>query len=129
MRKSSTETVTARLERFKRVWEELAPETSFGGMTLAEFTTATQPSFDERQTISMLDALRSAAIGRRATADETSREKIDLVVNGVRSNPDHGADSAFYRALGYTPKSERRSGLTRKVKPAAATLVSLPKAA
>jgi len=36
--------------------------------------------------------------------------------------------SPLYRALGFVPKSERRS-LTRKVKPAAATLVPLPKAA
>jgi hypothetical protein len=125
----SNEPITDRIERFQQAWKELAPDASFGGMTLADFSAAVKPSLDEREAIKALDALRSAATMRRAKADLDSREKLDLVVNGVRSDPAHGQDSALYRALGYTPKSERRSGLTRKVKPAATTLVPLPKAA
>jgi hypothetical protein len=79
--------------------------------------------------IQVLEAQRSAAIRRRDDADELAREKVDLVVNAVRGNPDFGPDSPLYRALGFIPKSERRSGLTRKVKPAATTSEPLLKAA
>lgn len=128
-RQMPKEQITDRITRFEQAWEKLAANTSFGGMTLSEFTEAAKPSFDERENLQQLDAQRSAAMRRRDDADEASREKMDLVVNAVRGNPDFGPDSPLYRALGYTPKSERRSGLTRKVKPAATTPDSLPKAA
>lgn len=126
---NTKESVTDRLERFEKVWEELAPELSFGGMTLAQFRAATQPSRDERSTIVSLDAMRSAAAKRREEADEASWKAIELVVNGVRGNPDFGSDSSLYRALGFVPKSERRSGLTRKVKSTATTSSPLTRAA
>ncbi|MBA2593787.1 MAG: hypothetical protein M3495_08480 [Pseudomonadota bacterium] len=34
-------------------------------------------------------------------------------VNAVRGDVEYGEDSAFYKALGYVPKSERKSGLRR----------------
>ncbi len=37
-----------------------------------------------------------------------------LVTHGVRSHPDHGEDSPLYRSMGFVPKSERGSGLTRR---------------
>jgi hypothetical protein len=39
------------------------------------------------------------------------------VVNGVRADPEEGDDSALYEAMGYTRRSERKSGLTRKKPP------------
>jgi len=125
----SKELITTRIARFEKAWTELAAESSFGGMTLEQFIAGTRASFEERQTIQVLEMLRSAAIGRRNAADAVSREKIELMVNGVRSDPDHGPDSPLYRALGYVPKSERRSGLTRKVNSAAATPDPLKEAA
>jgi hypothetical protein len=123
------EPITERLTRFEQVWEEFAADTSFGGMTLSEFTEAVKPSFDERTNLQLLDVQRAAAFHRRDDADALSKEKMELVVNAVRGNPAFGPDSPLYRALGFTPKSERRSGLTRKVKPAATTPESLPEAA
>jgi hypothetical protein len=128
-RQMPKEQITDRITRFEQAWEKLADTTSFGGMTLSEFTEIVKPSFDERANIQVLEAQRSAAIRRRDDADELAREKMDLVVNAVRGNPDFGPDSPLYRALGFIPKSERRSGLTRKVKPAATTSEPLPKAA
>jgi hypothetical protein len=125
----SKESVEVRLTRFETAWEELAPDLSFGGMTLSEFTEAVKPSFDARETLQSLEARWEAAKRQMAQADSVSKEKMELVVNGVRANPAFGPDSPFYRALGFTPKSERRSGLTRKVKPAATTSESLPEAA
>jgi hypothetical protein len=42
------------------------------------------------------------------------RRKNQLVVSGVLADPSEGPDSSVYEAMGYTRKSERRSGLTRK---------------
>ena len=50
----------------------------------------------------------------REEADEAFLDKAQLVVNGVLADPTEGDDSALYEAMGYTRKSERRSGLTRK---------------
>ncbi len=37
-----------------------------------------------------------------------------MIARGVEGHPDHGDDSPLYRAMGFVPFSERRSGLTRK---------------
>ena len=42
-------------------------------------------------------------------------ELLDLVVNSVKGTQGFGSDSALYRAFGYVRKSERKTGLTRKV--------------
>ena len=34
-------------------------------------------------------------------------------VNGVRSHPEFGENSALYKAMDYVPKNERKSGLVR----------------
>jgi hypothetical protein len=98
-------------------------------MTLSDFTESVKPSFDARETLQSLEARWEATKRQMAQADNVSKEKMELVVNGVRATPAFGPDSPLYRALGFTPKSERRSGLTRKVKPAATTSESLPEAA
>jgi len=36
------------------------------------------------------------------------------IINGILADPTEGPDSALIEALGYTRKSARRSGLTRK---------------
>jgi hypothetical protein len=47
-------------------------------------------------------------------ADEVVAAKSQLVINGVLADPTEGPDSALYEAFGYTRKSERRRGLTRR---------------
>ena len=39
-----------------------------------------------------------------------------LVINGILADPDEGPDSPLYEAIGYTRRSERKTGLTRKRK-------------
>lgn len=96
-------------------WGELAPDESFGGMTLTEFESATEPAMAVRDRISVLKAQAAAALHQRKLADERLRQTLILVINAVRGAPTHGEDSPLYRALGYVPKSARGSGLTRKV--------------
>ena len=50
----------------------------------------------------------------RDSADEAFNTKAQQVVNGVLADPTEGPDSALYEGFGYTRKSERKSGLTRK---------------
>jgi hypothetical protein len=95
-------------------WEQVAPESSFGGMSLADFKAATQPSIDQRQNASDAVLARRAAIARRETADETTRALMKRVVSSVIGDPAHGSNSAIYRAMGYRTDAERASGLTRK---------------
>ena len=103
-----------KLQRILNAWETLAPDKTFGGMTLAQFRAAIQPSLAARDRVEDLeDQLRQAQTDRD-NADEDSLDKVQLVVNGVVGDPTEGADSALYEAMGYTRKSERKSGLTRK---------------
>ncbi|MDT7542755.1 MAG: hypothetical protein QOE33_2659 [Acidobacteriota bacterium] len=103
-----------KLRRVLDAWERLAPEKSFGGMTLAEFKAVTAPSLTIRQAIDEADAHLQSLHTNRDHADDVSNAKIQLVINGVLADPTEGADSALYEALGYTRKSDRQSGLTRK---------------
>ncbi|HWT00725.1 MAG TPA: hypothetical protein VN256_10800 [Pyrinomonadaceae bacterium] len=103
-----------KLQRMINAWETLAPDKTFGGMTLAQFQAAVQPSQAARERIEDLEDQLSQALTNRDRADEDSLAKAQLVVNGVVGDPTEGPDSALYKAFGYTPKSERKSGLTRK---------------
>ena len=103
-----------KMERMLNAWETLAADKSFGGMTLAQFQAAAQPSRTARERIDDLEDQLKQAITDRETADEAFLAKAQLVVNGVLADPAHGDDSALYEAMGYKRKSERKSGLTRK---------------
>jgi hypothetical protein len=103
-----------KMQRMLNAWETLAPGKTFGGMTLAQFQAAAQPSQTARQQIEDLEDQLTQALATRDTADEAFLAKAQLVVNGVLADPTEGANSALYEAFGYTRKSERKSGLTRK---------------
>ena len=97
-------------------WQELAAAKSFGGMTLPQFQAAVADSLGTRTQIEQLQQQLTAALDQRDDADRTSLEKIQLVVNGILADPTEGPNSSLYEAMGYTRKSERASGLTRKKK-------------
>jgi hypothetical protein len=103
-----------KMNRMLNAWRTLAPDKTFGGMTLAQFEAALTPSKAARQKIEDLDNQRTQAVTERDAADEVSADKMQLVVRGVLGDPDYGPDSALYEAFGYTRESERKSGLTRK---------------
>lgn len=106
-------------EKFARVlnaWRTLAPGKSFGGMTLAQFEALVAATQSKRQRIDDLNDQLTEAITDRDHADDACAEQIRRVVAGVLADPTEGADSALYEAFGYTRKTERKSGLTRKRK-------------
>ena len=98
-------------------WETLASAKSFGGMTLDQFKAIATPAQTARQRIADLESQMTQAINDRDAGDTAFLVKAQLVVNGVLADPSEGPDSSLYEAMGYTRKSERRSGLTRAKKP------------
>jgi hypothetical protein len=115
MRKAPKDAM-AKIDQAVKAWETLAPTAKFGGMSLAEFKAAVQPSQTTREALATLEQQMTAAIDARDAADEVSLTKVQLVVNGVVGDPAFGEDSALYEAMGYVRKSERKSGLTRQGK-------------
>ena len=94
-------------------WTELAPTALFAGFTLAQFEAKVKPSFDTRTEVSTLETQLKAARQSRRNADIISNDDAFNIVNGVRSAPGFGENSALYKAMGYVPKNDRRSGLVR----------------
>ena len=103
-------------------WTELAPTAQFAGLTLAQFEARVKPSFDTRTEVSTLETQLKAARQSRKNADVVSNDDALNIVNGVRSAPGFGENSALYKAMGYIPKNDRRSGLVR---PTATPVVTL----
>lgn len=94
-------------------WETLRPNKSFGGMTLEQFKARVLPSLAARTALAALSDQVQAAINQRDHADRTSLDEVQKMVKGVVGDPDEGDDGELYKALGYVPKSERKSGLSR----------------
>ncbi|MBA2732351.1 MAG: hypothetical protein H0U54_05615 [Acidobacteria bacterium] len=103
-----------KMQRMINAWETLAPDKSFGGMTLAQFKAAAQPALDARQQIDDLEDKLKQAMTDRDNADSVVTAKSQFIINGVLADSTEGDNSALYEAFGYTRKSERKSGLTRK---------------
>jgi hypothetical protein len=108
--------ILEKIQRMLNGWETLAPDKSFGGFTLTQFREVAKPSLEARAHIEDLEAQTTQATNNRDTFDEEFLEKAQLVVNGVLADPTEGPNSALYEAFGYTPKRERKSGLTRRPK-------------
>lgn len=116
--KYSSRSVQARITQVVTAWETLRPEKSFAGLSIEQFKAALQPSIATRADVETLQDKLVAAQSLRIDADKASLDLIQRVAHAVQGDPDEGSDSAFYEALGYVRKSERKSGLTRGKKPA-----------
>jgi hypothetical protein len=102
-------------------WSTIAPNATFAGMTLAQFKTKVQPTFDTRAQIDGLNAQLTAAIDHRDTADVATNAAVQLVVSAVKGDPNYSDDSDLYDAMGYVRRSDRASGLSRSKTPPPAT--------
>ena len=101
-------------------WTELAPTAEFAGLTPAQFQAKVEPSFTIRAQIASLQQQIKALRHARNSADRVSNKEVLKVISCVRSASEFGEDSALYKAMGYVPKSERKSGLVRPGATAAA---------
>lgn len=102
------------------VWKEQAPEAVFAGKTLAELETAITAVDTSNEDLKIKEQARSAAVKMRDDKLNSLSALLRTVVRGVQGHPEHGEDSPLYRAMGFVPISERRSGLTRRKKADAA---------
>ena len=101
-------------EDIHRVWKEQAPDSVFGGKSLADFEAALEALKQANEEVKIRNEARSAALRVRDQKLNELTPLMRLIVKGVQSHPDHGEDSPLYRAMGFVPFSERGSGLTRK---------------
>jgi hypothetical protein len=102
-----------RITTVKRVWGTLRPNSSFYGMTLAQFSEKVQASLDARAELETIDEHRSATAVRRDDADAASMDLIKRIVNAIKADPNEGEDGEMYAALGYVRKGLRASGRSR----------------
>jgi hypothetical protein len=101
-------------------WTSLAPTATFAGMTLAQYTAAVKPSLDARVAITGLDEQMTGAITNRDKADTVTEPINQKIIKAVVGDVNYGDDSALYESFGYVRKSQRKTGLSRKSKTAAA---------
>lgn len=106
--------VAQKLQSVINAWETLRPTKTFAGMTLEQFKGKVQPSQDARGLISNLQTQAKEHLATRQESDSTSLGLAQFVVNAVKGDPTEGETSGVYAAMGYVPKNQRRSGLSRK---------------
>ena len=111
---SNAKKIEEKIERMLNAWRTLAPDKTFAGMSLTQFEATAAPSTTARQKIAALETQLTDAYAARDRADEAFDARAKQVVAGVLADPTEGPDSALYEAIGYTRKSERKTGLTRK---------------
>ena len=106
--------IRLRAARVLSVWAQLAPNEKFGGCSLEEYRALMAKSDQYRQRLDELRARYLESLRLRDDADWELNEAYLKVVDGVKGHGGFGANSPLYKAMGYVPRDERRSGLTRK---------------
>jgi hypothetical protein len=110
---SSPKKVAVKLQKVVDAWKTIRPTKSFAGMTLEQFKAQVQPSLATRDQLTTLQGQTIDSRTQRRQSDGASMELAQLVVNSVKGDPAEGENGSLYTAMGYVPKSARRSGLTR----------------
>ena len=107
-----------KLHKLVTAWDVHAPDKLFGGMTLTQFKTKVLPSLDARTAVeTAVNSRRNAALLRDDSDAESVRAQ-QAVISAIKGDPEHGDDSTLYQACGYVPRSQKKSGLSRKTKTA-----------
>lgn len=97
-----------------RGWSDICPQQTFSGLTLDQCKERVKASLDARAELAELESRMTAAAVRRDAADVVSLEVVRLIVHAIKGDPTQGEDGELYAALGYTRRSQRGSGLTRR---------------
>ena len=112
----SNKTVAAYRDQFISAWTRHAPEATFAGYTLAQFTVASEDAISTRALLVDAKAFTDGLINDRNRADSVMNDMMVVIAKSVRGDVDYGEDSNLYRALGFVTLSDRKTGLTRKLK-------------
>ena len=114
MPKQNPKKVAKKLQTVSDAWESLRSAKSFAGMTLEQFKLKVLASQAARVQLQTSQNLAKEHLALRHTTDAANLELAHLVVNSVKGDPEEGETSGLYAAMGYVPKNQRRSGLTRR---------------
>jgi hypothetical protein len=114
MSTKSPKQVGTKLQKMISAWTKLRPAKQFAGMTVEQFNEKVKPSLDTREELTTLRSQTTDSRLNRHDADTASMELAQFVVSSVKGDPEEGENSGLYAEMGYTPKADRRSGLTRK---------------
>ena len=96
-------------------WANLAKDDTFAGMTLSQFSQLVGNIEAQSNQIAALTVSYTGAAKQSDDLHQKLNDTLQAVVNGVKADvTKYGPDSPLYKAMGYVPKSERASGLTRK---------------
>src|SRR5688572_1900320 len=105
-----------RIAKVLDAWSSLRPAKSFAGLTLDEFKAALKVSLDAREAVTAAETSYTAAIVKRDNADTAVRQVLTRVVAAVVADQAEGDNGELYKAMGYTRRDERNSGLTRRAR-------------
>lgn len=111
--------VERRMVQVGQAWDKSCPEQTFAEKALAEFRQEAQACLDAKAKLAAAAAEWDVARRERDLLYAKMMELILCIVSSVKGNPKFGENSALYAAMGYVPKSERSSGLTRRREAAA----------
>jgi hypothetical protein len=106
--------VAQKLQKVIDAWTTLRPTKTFSGLTLEQFKAQVQPSLAARDQLTTLGNQTTDSRMQRRLSDTASLTLAQQVVSSVKGDPAEGENGPLYAAMGYIPKSSRRSGLTRK---------------
>ena len=113
--------ILERGERSLSVWKHQTPEHErFAGIDYQELHAEVEAAKEARERVLAAEiSLRGLRL-ERDQADRKLAKKLMRVAAGVRGEPAYGEDCGVYRAMGFVPLSENRSGRPRKKKAAKA---------
>jgi hypothetical protein len=116
MSKYTDAVVSQRRAQFLSSWQEFAPGVTIAGFTLAQFEEESMPPLDARKEMADVKTKLKGLKLKRDKADEALTKLLVLIAHGIRGNELFGEDCEFYRSLGFVPKSERKTGMSRRNK-------------
>jgi hypothetical protein len=103
-----------RAKSFLYCWTHQAPDATFAGIKPDDLATETARAENARKDVLAAEVALRAQRHTRNQADRRLAGMLRRFARGVCAHPDYGDDSPFYRALGFVPHSENRSGRPRK---------------
>jgi hypothetical protein len=113
MAKANTKVVLQRRDKFLTAWREHAPDATFATTSLVEFEAQTTNLDLLIQQMKGAQSKLDGLMLDRDKAVQELNETMLLIAHGIRGTPQYGEDCSLHRALGFVPKSERRTGLKR----------------
>lgn len=108
--------VLVRALHFITAWRQFAPNVELAAFKLSDLELRLHNAQMLRAEILNAETALNRLRFARDQGEKELSQQLTLVAYGVRGHEDLGEDCALYRAMGYIPTSENRSGRPRKAK-------------